>query len=385
LYDQDALNYPYIRVRNVEWLKRTLLFFPHVVRMVPDHGAPRDEPDVEIFSRLEGRRGPLLRAARLHTGGVMKAQHSLIERIQEEIDTNPMFSAQFKRPSRGQTGGGTSLWTDRLDGHDFQLHRSKMLHELSHFLMAEGIAWWPHNSHGPGYVEMSVKLGTAVMSTLAFACAEDEGLELVTEFPQLYGRLIRQPKPQLFDAALGHLEETKESNTSAITDLFFYFHCDAQKMTPRAIQALNLESEALLDFKEALAKAAAAIPEIIASEPRRTERLNDALSDVLAKWQISRSYLSVASREMFGEKIVDAPQKFLEKLTEDVFRVGPVAGAIAGGIGGGTLTASAIGLAIGVVAHFGGEIAKARKQAKGSPLRYLSILEKHGAGFVLTQ
>jgi hypothetical protein len=31
----DALNYPYIRIRDVDWLKRSLLVFPHIVRMTP--------------------------------------------------------------------------------------------------------------------------------------------------------------------------------------------------------------------------------------------------------------------------------------------------------------------------------------------------------------
>ena len=45
----DALNYPYIRVRDVEWLKRALLVFPHVVRMTPGfaRGAPADDQMME--------------------------------------------------------------------------------------------------------------------------------------------------------------------------------------------------------------------------------------------------------------------------------------------------------------------------------------------------
>ena len=61
--DIDALNYPYIRIRNVEWLKRTLLVFPHVIRMIPSYGAPADSEKIRPFCELEGRRGPLLRPA----------------------------------------------------------------------------------------------------------------------------------------------------------------------------------------------------------------------------------------------------------------------------------------------------------------------------------
>jgi hypothetical protein len=48
----DALNYPYIRVRDVDWLKRTLLVFPHVVRMTPGfaRGAPADDEWIAPFT-----------------------------------------------------------------------------------------------------------------------------------------------------------------------------------------------------------------------------------------------------------------------------------------------------------------------------------------------
>jgi hypothetical protein len=32
--DRDSLYYPYIRIRDVNWLKATLLYFPHVRRIV---------------------------------------------------------------------------------------------------------------------------------------------------------------------------------------------------------------------------------------------------------------------------------------------------------------------------------------------------------------
>ena len=71
--DADALNYPYIRVREVEWLKRTLLIFPHVVRMVPENDPPEDSPEIKEFCRLTGRRGPLLRPVDIYSAPVLAA------------------------------------------------------------------------------------------------------------------------------------------------------------------------------------------------------------------------------------------------------------------------------------------------------------------------
>ena len=62
----DALNYPYIRVRSIDWLKRTLLLFPHVARVRPARDAPPDDPQIDVFTRIEGSMQlPLLRAVEL--------------------------------------------------------------------------------------------------------------------------------------------------------------------------------------------------------------------------------------------------------------------------------------------------------------------------------
>jgi hypothetical protein len=206
--DTDALNYPYIRIRDVDWLKRTLLIFPHVVRITPKVDAPRDEPEVAEFARLKGRRGPLLRRARLQTGFVHKAQEELIRTIQQQIELNPdtFLSAYGQhgtlRESSALIREAQSLWDDRTLGRPFQLHGSKLLESLQYFLRTNNLAWEPENPHGHGYVEMHPRLGEAVMATLAFACAENEGLQLVTEFPGIYGRTIRLPKKNLLTSCL---------------------------------------------------------------------------------------------------------------------------------------------------------------------------------------
>src|SRR5690242_6977387 len=77
----DALNYPYIRVRSLDWLKRTLLIFPHVVRMTPDVRAPAEDPEISAFSDIVSGRYPLLRAADLHSRHVHDAQLELIAEL----------------------------------------------------------------------------------------------------------------------------------------------------------------------------------------------------------------------------------------------------------------------------------------------------------------
>src|SRR3984893_13213604 len=96
--DTDALNYPYIRIRNVEWLKRTLLVFPHVARIAPSYGAPEDAAEVAKFCDLIGRRGPLLRNVNLDDASIWDDQIELKVRLSDamSLDRN-QFIGRFGR------------------------------------------------------------------------------------------------------------------------------------------------------------------------------------------------------------------------------------------------------------------------------------------------
>src|SRR5215210_7177285 len=56
----DALYYPYIHMRNEDWLKGTLLFFPHIVRMLPSTFTPKDSYFVDQLKGKKGRGGQCL-------------------------------------------------------------------------------------------------------------------------------------------------------------------------------------------------------------------------------------------------------------------------------------------------------------------------------------
>lgn len=95
----DALNYPYIRIRDVDWLKRSLLVFPHIVRMTPGsaRGAPADDPQIEPFTfHRNGDDGALLRPANLKLPHVQKCQSELIAALQSRFEIDPaVFLARF--------------------------------------------------------------------------------------------------------------------------------------------------------------------------------------------------------------------------------------------------------------------------------------------------
>jgi hypothetical protein len=379
--DCDALNYPYIHVRNVEWLKRTLLIFPHVVRMLPygDH-SPFDDPDIQPFCQIGGRRGPLLRAANTAAPPVCDAQRALIENIRRDLNRD---SVQFKRRF-GQTA---SKDASQRSGESYQIHSRKLLYELTHFLEQEGLAWRPSeaDADGPEYIEFHPRLGEAVMSTLAFACARNEGLQIVTEFPNLHGKVIGQTEESVYEACLNDLSPRSEDVGEDAVQFLVYRRCDPSKLTAERLAALSNEWEALGKFREALQTAATRVPKHIGDTNIREKYLNDVVNDVCRKWEADRANLSNFASAIFGEEAIAQPGKLLEKLAEKAF--GPAAaGGTAGIIGGltlGGLVGAAAGFAVGLVTYASTTWARLKQKEKESPFRYLTLLEESGVGFAV--
>jgi len=260
--DVDALNYPYIRVRSADWLKRTLLLFPHVVRMSPFENAPADDPDVREFTHHLGSRGPLLKSANLWAPHVEDAQHELIRQIDDLLtEKGDQFRQSLmqgrSRGMDGQTAGDLTVWERRLlgDKASFQIHKRKVLGELERYLLREGLAWEPDSrvSDGPDYIELRPRLGEAIMACLATACAESEGLQVVTEFPNLHGRLIGTPREAILTAVFQKTKKRlRKDQSRVVAEFLVYRRCNIAGLTASRIAALKSERDALAAFREKL-------------------------------------------------------------------------------------------------------------------------------------
>ncbi len=384
----DALNYPYIRIRNVDWLKRTLLLFPHVVRMTVSDGAPRDDPEVAQFCWQAGRGGePLLRPAYLHSKRVRREQLELMMRLATELE-DVRFRLEFSRPSTYAAAGCTSddLWDQRLrDSHTFQMHKEKLLHELLDFLLDQGLAWRPESPHGANYIEMNRRLGEAVMATLAFACAEDEDLRVITEFPELHGRVIHRTKDQIFSACLhsgnATLPDAEPMSAEVLAQFFIYVRCDVTKLTAGRLASLTEERQAIAAFRDEIEKIAAGVPS--PSDPGRREAyLNDAINDVLRRWKQDRANMGRFCRELLGHGTLRQSEKAMDGLLETV--LGPEAGTLAGSAVHGIVGAAA-GLAVGYGFKALRTAERMRRPGFEGPFRYLSMMAREGVVFSLTR
>jgi hypothetical protein len=377
--DKDALNYPYIRVRSVDWLKRTLLIFPHVVRMTPAWGAPADDPEISAFMNFEGRRGPLLRAADLQGTPVHKAQHALIEELRSRIEVDgSTFRNRFGRQATEIRSADFSrhsdVWDRRLLDRTFQIHTYKLLEELTAFLTYEDLAWEPapELADGTNYIEMHPALGEAIMATLAMACAENEGLQVVTEFPELHGKLLGVPREKILAATFDDDGPGGGTSGQQIAEFLVYRCCDVDLLSAEAIAGLQDERQALADFRTKIDELAATLPETIHSQKHREQYLSERVSDLLGQWKQDQANFGPKGRRFFGEGLLSEPGKFAEKMVE---------AAVIGTVTSGTVLGAGAGFGVAVVFHGVESAFKARREAKNGPLRYLTKLQDQGVSF----
>lgn len=408
----DALNYPYIRVRDVEWLKRTLLVFPHVVRMTPGfvRGAPADDPWIEPFTLPRNdKEVPLLRPARLDLPHVYECQLELRTELESRIAADPKaFRARFgKSAARSDARGSikeATPWERRLDpGANFQIHPYK-LGELIEVLLREGLAWEPsrHTADSPGYLEMHSVLGAAIMATLATACAEAEDLRVVTEFPKFHGRLIGTPREKILGACIDGPKADGKVAGEHILEFIVRKQCQVDLLAREGIYELHEERKALADFRGKLEELAAKeFARPIYDAGVREERIKDLLADLFREWDKERAALAGTGRRFFGDGVLAEPRKFIEKIGEALLKpeaglAGAQGAALAGApqaahaaAAGGSLTpvliTAGFGFVVGVVVRSIESWGKTRQAAKDSPLRYLTALESQGVAFTVSR
>jgi hypothetical protein len=127
---RDALYYPYIHVRDVNWLKATLLCFPQVRRMVPTGFSLNDSPEVQEFRKLTNAYGrPLL--------------------VEESVNCNPVYAAQMRLLDTLKANAGLTRTRYSIDAtrheyggeNSFQIYGGKMMDDLRAYLRTHQLAW----------------------------------------------------------------------------------------------------------------------------------------------------------------------------------------------------------------------------------------------------
>jgi len=170
-----ALYYPYIHIRDLNWLKANLLIFPNIRRMIPINFTPDDAYEIREFTEYVDDKPPLLQPADLGSDRSLQAQENLASKLRHDVK-NQEFVLRYGK------GAARAMVNDHSYG--FQIHAQKLSGELRDALTADNkLAWQPVTAepYDPysEYIEVHPRVGEAVMSTLAVACALASGLDIV--------------------------------------------------------------------------------------------------------------------------------------------------------------------------------------------------------------
>lgn len=395
-----ALYYPYIHIRDVNWLKANLLMFPHMERMIPNHFDPYDDTEIKPFTRYKTANGPLLRAADLYSDSVSAAQKRLATKLRRDAD-NDLFVLKY-----GQAA------TQRLKAPGdlgFQIHAAKMVGKLVSALAEGGLGWKPGLAEPydfqEKYIEVHPSVGQAVMATLAIACAQDNGLDIVGDGRSgpLHQCLLERALDQVYDTWLS-VEEQPLTAPAPVTgeSLFEYIigipkdRSGLSALTPEIIYELSEERAQINRLMKKLREKASAIRP--AGNPSVKEQaFQDVSSDILKEWDADRNNFGNYGRAFFGQDTTKMATDFA-KTVADKTLTGVVSGATvkattvaatgaatsAGWLGtlatGGLIGAGA-GLVVGLLVHAGTTYRKQVKREKESPYRFLTSLEDAGVVF----
>jgi hypothetical protein len=358
--ERYALYYPYIHIRDVNWLKATLLWFQQVRRIVPDQFMLKDSDQVKELAETLGPAGPLLVAAHLSEEPVQHAKANLFKKIEENLD------AVVKRYSRSSTPAALA--------DAFQVHRYKLLdssdgNQIIDLLIESKLAWASRTSADAGlWLSMHPTLGAAVMSTLALAIAKNEGLDIVTPNEQVHDKILAEREEDVCGALLGlpqvPVVPTDDDLSDDLAQLVFTTQFDYTMLSPNDIKILLEEKKDLRHFRKRVAEIASDIPSGIGPEERQ-RRLMEKKKEILHQWEEQRRLMPKFAREALGET---SAEETLKRVAEHLPELGTAAvGKFTAHVLGG-----APGLALTIVAGVGLKMWRRRD----SPLRFLNRVDK---------
>ena len=392
--NEKALYYPYIHIRDVNWLKATLLLFSQVRRMLPADFAPDDSEEVREFAAWSPDRLRLLCGADLWTERAVAAQEALARRLSTDAGDSSFLSKYNRKATR-------SLLKATDPG--FQIHQMKMVQPLQDALRSTTLAWKPSSPEPyddyEEYVEVNSRVGEAIMSTLAIASATGEGLDIVGDNRSgaLHNCLLEKKADEIYDAWLHPSASTSSPQPATGEEVFEFLvglPCNLSEVTPETLRTLQQDREPLRKLIAQLRIMSSNIPVMDPGRERETY-FRDAASKVLRDWRSDRSNMANYWRKFFGEGLADQSEKFVEKVAEKLISggekaaTGSAAGASAAAVGGagvaGIATAAiagaGAGLAIGVMFHGVKSYFRMRGAELNSPYRYLTLMEQAGVVF----
>jgi hypothetical protein len=376
-----SLYYPYIHIRDVDWLKSTLLLFDQVRRMTPVPGAQADDGPILPFTQVHGgREDPMVFPANLQSERAVAAQRDLASRLRKDAEDEEFRRLYGRSAAESMKGPGD---------YGFQIHQRKLHEDLKEALREADLIWDPRiaEPYDPGleYVELHPRIGQAVMATLAIACAIHEGLSIVGDRRSgpLHECLTRKQPEEVYDAWLNPERDIPDPPKADARELFefvVFLSCDPTGLDAEALA--KMDRKPVRRLMDELAKRAT---HMVAMDPGkdRTQQFKDETADILEAWKNDRANMSNYWKRFFGFGLLEKGGEFFKKLLEDAAKATPAAttgaaGALAGLALHGPLLATGAGLGIGLFTHAATTYIDLIKTERESPYRYLTLMEQAG-------
>ena len=393
-----ALYYPYIHIEDLNWLKANLVIFPFISRMVPMDFMPHDDEAITPFIQHHNGNEPLLRPANLWSDRALDAQQTLAQKLRRDARSRG-FQLRY-----GIDAARTIRKPNTLG---FQIHAAKLSPELSTVLMEDtNLAWRPDNAelydeYG-AYVEVHPRLGEAVMSTLAIACAKGEGLDIVGDgrSGSIRQCLLERDLDSVYETWLqsdSHLDDPKPVKSEQMFEFLLCFTGNMSRLTAHDLIALNQERESIDKLLRTLRDHASRIP-TMDEGTNREHAFQQEATRVLEAWAADRQNLPNYFRNFFRDGLADIGTRFFSQIAKKVL-VGMGGGAAAdaaktaaaaatsssaswvGSLGTGAMIGAGAGLLIAILAHSGKAYWQGRRTERDSPYRFLTMLENTGVVF----
>jgi hypothetical protein len=366
---RPALVYPNIEIKEVNWLKATLVSFPRVFRMHPSECVPVDGPGVAEFTTTYNDEGEALLGSKFidvlgdkndDQSPAYEAQQTLRDELTENIkEVKAKFSKDVKladgaKPYKFQVAKIERPFYDFLADNNLIYDETKEDKESYHF----------HT------ISLHPRLGDAIMTVSAIAIANRWGYDIVTDSTRYHlavatlneKDVIRQLFHKLPDRGVkqGNLEKVDEFTQVVISTQF-----DVSGLTPEKIYDLQ-KSKDFQAFKNALIPLVSQMPEMDSPAARKKEyeRLAKVVID---RWQGTKKLLSNETALTVIEAMEMKPPEIAEKL-------------ISAGKAAVLCHALGAGILVGVLAFKGFQTYRKYSEIQASS-RYLSQLV--GAGAVL--
>lgn len=351
--ERDALYYPYIQVQSANWLKSTLLCFPHVRRIVPGGFFPNDKRSIRPFVETEGVGGlPLLINEYPDGEASSSEQARLARRIKANGDEFVRHFSQETTRRKYPASAGT-----------YRIYYLKIDHRLRQCLLDLDLAW----EDEPGWFSLHPRLGRAVMATIAIAVANERGFDIVTNDNSVHRSVCTQRQDHVFDELTGFLRHEPAQTSGELVDelasVFMTTFFDVSKLSIDQIVELQREGKDLRRFKEAILPIAQRIPDIPDLRERR-RRLKESAAEINGEWKQYKKSLP----RFAAEAIFDATEAKLPAAASTV-------------LGAATFLPFGVvaGIAVGFTSYAGWRMWQKYQKNNDSPYQYLNRVHRAGA------